>query len=116
MRGVDAARVHAQVVERVAFRNGADKEFVSDSMRQELSPSFVGADVEVPVAVAADRAVPDPARSGALDLRLKTLTDILRLRPGLHATEFTEFIGTQLLDQLTKAAPSSPNPKNADAA
>lgn len=80
---------------------------VGEPMGQHVPPLAVALDMEVAVAVRAGRAIPHPAAFAALELGLESLTDVLgsgASHGAKYTTDYTEFLGTQLLDRLQAAA------------
>ena len=72
-------------------------------MRPLLNPPATFFNVEQTIAVRVDCALPDPAVARTLDLRLESLSHITRVWPrhdANHTTEYTEFIGKQLIASL----------------
>lgn len=106
MLWIDASRVHAQVVCRLSWQQGPHEQFEACSVGPDLLPVVrPKTDIEESVAVCVHRPAPVPAAAlVSLDLGEKPL----QIRDGAgrsgHATEYTEFIGRQLIDCLEAAA------------
>jgi hypothetical protein len=108
MRRVDARRDHAEVIECVPFGDRPDIHLVAESMGKSVLPLPVDLHLEVAVSVGPDGAGPQPAVGLVSDLAAEPLLDVLRLwshgHNRNHTTNYTEWIGTQLLAHLEVAA------------
>lgn len=105
MRGIDAQRSFAKVVDRQSGGDRSDVELVRRAVCPMFSPPSVErAHIEQPVSVRVLGAGPDPAPVAASNLGVESLSNVSRLRPTLHPTDFTEFVGRQLLAHLGAVA------------
>lgn len=105
MLGIDAARVHTKVVDRLACYKRTTVEFVRESVCPNLAP-LVGAHshIEESIPIGMECPGPFPAVGSISDLRLETLhvRDCARSvwHEADYTTAYTQFIGEQLLAQL----------------
>lgn len=98
---VDAGWAHAEVVNRHAGRDLAERKFIADPMCPLFYPTACNLPIKKTIPVGVDRAFPYPARISLLDFGGITDTLIGGLRARSHrykcTTEYTQFIGEQLL-------------------
>lgn len=110
MLWIDAARMSAEVIEGQAIVYRPDQEFIANAVCEPLTPTHIGLDVEVAVAVRADSTLPEPAALAAIELALEASPYVGRPRPAVasharhHTTVYTEHIGGFLLDHLKAVA------------
>jgi hypothetical protein len=103
--GINALRVHAEVIDRVTGpKLDACEQLVGDAVRPMLSPrAFNGSQIEQAVAVGVERPLPDPAACAATDLRHESLSYVSWDR-ATHPANYTEMIGRRLMQHVQKVA------------
>ncbi len=104
---VDAQRLHAQMVDRVAVRDRANMGLVGVAMGVDLLPLSTDLDGEDSVPTLRHGASPEPASLGAFKLGSESNNRVLSSRSAVaslhtadHTTVYTEHIGRQLIERL----------------
>ena len=102
---IDASRVHAEMVDRLAGNQWTAVELPCDSVCPLLLPQVCSeTHIEQAVAIRVDGPVPNPATVAGADLGLKAFPVGCRARSVWHPAKYTEFIGSQLVDHLKEKA------------
>lgn len=106
---VDAQRLHAEVIDRVAVWDRANMGLIGEAVGVDLLPPAVDLDGEDAIPTLRHGASPKPAPLGALELGSESSIRILSPRSAvasLHVpdrtTIYTEHIGLQLIDHLAR--------------